>query len=211
MKREAIIEVAEQLFAEKGYEGASLRELSARAGINVAMVSYYFGSKEDLFKAIIELRTGEARTYAEALNRDTSLDPLSRLELYIDHYIEQRGENRNFYRIIQRELSLEQRTEMRDFLTQSLSRNKEEFRKIIREGQRQGVFAEVDIDMTIATMIGLVSLVMNSDSFTAKMFHGESSARAEKKMKERLAQHIKSVLRAFLLATDEVPRLGKRG
>ncbi|HNO01068.1 MAG TPA: TetR family transcriptional regulator, partial [Chitinophagaceae bacterium] len=39
---------AEKLFAEKGYNGTSVRDIAEKAGINLAMVSYYFGSKEKL-------------------------------------------------------------------------------------------------------------------------------------------------------------------
>jgi AcrR family transcriptional regulator len=38
-----------ELFAEKGYEGASVRDLAAAAGVNVAAVSYHFGSKDALY------------------------------------------------------------------------------------------------------------------------------------------------------------------
>ena len=45
-KKEHIINHAVELFAEKGFEGTSIRDLAARAEVNVAMVNYYFGSKE---------------------------------------------------------------------------------------------------------------------------------------------------------------------
>lgn len=44
-----LIEVATGLFAEKGYEGTSVRDLAAAAGVNVAAVNYHFGSKEALY------------------------------------------------------------------------------------------------------------------------------------------------------------------
>ena len=53
-KREQILEVAEELIAENGFSGTSVRALAAKAGINVAMISYYFGSKEKLFEALVE-------------------------------------------------------------------------------------------------------------------------------------------------------------
>ncbi|MBS1904765.1 MAG: TetR/AcrR family transcriptional regulator [Bacteroidetes bacterium] len=199
MKREAIIDAAEQLFAEKGYDGTSLRELSARAGINVAMVSYYFGSKEELFKTIIELRSAQARAFLESLNRNESIDPMTRLELYVDHYLEQRITNRNFYRIVHRELSLDQRSTMQEFLTKALWKLRSELQRILLDGQRQGVFADVDVDLTIATLIGLVNLVMNKDQFANKLFNGDPTSRTRKKTQERIANHIKRMLRSMLL------------
>ena len=47
-KQIAILEVAEELIARKGFDGTSVRDISSKAGINVAMISYYFGAKEKM-------------------------------------------------------------------------------------------------------------------------------------------------------------------
>jgi AcrR family transcriptional regulator len=47
--RARLIEAAMALFAEKGYEGTSVRDLATAAGVNVAAVSYHFGSKDALY------------------------------------------------------------------------------------------------------------------------------------------------------------------
>lgn len=51
-----LIEAAEREFAERGFHGASIREITARAGANVAAVNYHFSSKEGLFIAMIRHR-----------------------------------------------------------------------------------------------------------------------------------------------------------
>ena len=56
-KQIQILEVAETLFAEKGFDGTSIRDISKEAKINIAMVSYYFGSKERLLEALILHKT----------------------------------------------------------------------------------------------------------------------------------------------------------
>ena len=47
--RARLIDVAIKLFAEKGYEGTSVRDLATAGGVNVAAVSYHFGSKDELY------------------------------------------------------------------------------------------------------------------------------------------------------------------
>ncbi|WP_368346005.1 TetR family transcriptional regulator [Pelagovum sp. HNIBRBA483] len=49
----AIVAAAAELFSQRGYDGASTREIADRAGVNVALISRYFGSKEGLFEASI--------------------------------------------------------------------------------------------------------------------------------------------------------------
>ncbi|MEM7518042.1 MAG: CerR family C-terminal domain-containing protein [Planctomycetota bacterium] len=47
--RDQLLEVAERLFAERGYDSVSVREITTEVGANVAAVSYHFGSKRDLY------------------------------------------------------------------------------------------------------------------------------------------------------------------
>ena len=54
--RTRLMRLAETMFAERGYDGVSLRELTAAAGVNLAAVNYHFGSKEGLLAAIFESR-----------------------------------------------------------------------------------------------------------------------------------------------------------
>ncbi len=50
--KEQLLNVAEQLIAERGYAGTTVRAIANRANANLAAVNYHFGSKEDLFRAI---------------------------------------------------------------------------------------------------------------------------------------------------------------
>lgn len=53
-RKRQLIDAAFELLAEKGYRSISIRELAEKAGTQSAMVSYYFGSKEGLFLALLE-------------------------------------------------------------------------------------------------------------------------------------------------------------
>ncbi|WDE13901.1 TetR/AcrR family transcriptional regulator [Thalassomonas haliotis] len=48
-----ILDAAEQLFADKGFNGTSLREITSQAEVNLAAVNYHFGSKKELIKAVM--------------------------------------------------------------------------------------------------------------------------------------------------------------
>ena len=61
--RERILDAAGRLFAERGFDGTSLRAITTAAGVNLAAVHYHLGSKEALLAAIV------AR-HAEPVNRE---------------------------------------------------------------------------------------------------------------------------------------------
>jgi TetR/AcrR family transcriptional regulator len=52
--KEAILSAAERLFAEHGFEGVSLNEIATTAGLSRGTPSYFFGSKEALYRAVLE-------------------------------------------------------------------------------------------------------------------------------------------------------------
>jgi AcrR family transcriptional regulator len=65
--QDTILDAAERLFAEQGYAATSLRQLTQRAGVNLAAVHYHFGSKAGLAKAVLARRI--APINAERLRR----------------------------------------------------------------------------------------------------------------------------------------------
>jgi TetR/AcrR family transcriptional regulator len=64
--REAILDAAERLFAERGFDGASLADIGAAAGVSRGTPGYFFGSKEGLYSAVLE------RVFTA---RDAALEP----------------------------------------------------------------------------------------------------------------------------------------
>lgn len=60
--RESLLDAAEHLFAQKGFHGVTVRAIAKDAGADPALVAYYFGSKRELFDAVLERR-------GEVLNR----------------------------------------------------------------------------------------------------------------------------------------------
>jgi AcrR family transcriptional regulator len=68
--RAALLEAARAVFAERGYDGATVRVIAERAGVDAAMVNHWFGGKEPLFVAALDLPADPAAILGEALAGD---------------------------------------------------------------------------------------------------------------------------------------------
>ncbi len=82
-----IKEAARKLFTQNGYAATSIRDIASEAGTNVALISYYFRGKDNLFKSImLEFIAGFLRGIAEAVNNEeTSLE--EKIQILCDAYI----------------------------------------------------------------------------------------------------------------------------
>lgn len=68
--RRAIFAAAEALFAERGFDGTSTRDIAARAGVTPALVSFHGGSKRALFEGVVQARASELSAAREAALAD---------------------------------------------------------------------------------------------------------------------------------------------
>lgn len=104
--KEKLLDSAEALFADNGFEGTSVREISKVAGIQLAAISYHFGGKENLFEEVISRRSNHIGSLRrQALNQNPG--PLSirnLVEGYTHPFIERaiNGDQgwRNYARLI---------------------------------------------------------------------------------------------------------------
>lgn len=65
--RQAILAAARSAFAERGFDAASIRVIATAAGVDPALVHHYFGSKEELFRATVEIPLDPAELLPEVL------------------------------------------------------------------------------------------------------------------------------------------------
>ena len=85
--RERILGVAETLFARHGFAGASLRQVTAAAKVNLAAVNYHFGSKESLIEEVFRRRLDELNRHRLAALALVEAKPGYRLEDVLDAFI----------------------------------------------------------------------------------------------------------------------------
>ena len=198
-KREQLMKTASQLFGEKGFEAVSTRELAKAADVNIAMIAYYFGSKEGLFKAMIEERFPKTVTHLRNIQKQEG-SAWDKISAVIDLYAEKMMGNSTFHKLIFRELSLEQRPEHRDIILAGIEKNWEVIKTYIREGQECGDFKEdLDIELTIASVFGTIFQLINMPCWTIRLL-GEKDEKFVKSevFKVRMKKHLKEMMKAHL-------------
>jgi len=194
-----ILQAAEKLFAEEGFDGASIRTIAKEAGVNIAMISYYFGSKEKLLEALIIHRTSDMKMRLEDIFSQ-NLNPLEKVDLLIDLYISRINKNKCMYQIMHFELSTKKRImDMQSFIDIK-KQNLEVFKKILSEGQEQGVFKkDVNIILIPATIMGtLVHFQMNQQYFEL-ILNIDSDEKYQLYIENELTAHIKQTIKALLV------------
>ncbi len=214
-KREHILNVAEELFAERGFDGTSVRDIAQQAGVNLAMISYYFGSKEKLLESLIELRAGYAYGILEELNKDESLSQWDKVDRLVDFYVDRIIHNMKFHTIMWQESSARSE-EIKNRTIGIKLRNLEQITKIIADGQQKKLFRQVDIPMTVGTIMGTISYYTHSKAYSCvTLALGEeiNDEQYHRRLADRLKAHLKRLLRAHLdIKNDRGPMTeGEKG
>lgn len=103
--RAALLQASGPIFAEKGLEGATVKEIAEAASVNVALISYHFGGKEGLFRAVIDSMGRERLDAAErALQPAKSLEEFRlRLRMFMEEFMLAHLRNPHQMKIIHRD------------------------------------------------------------------------------------------------------------
>ncbi len=89
--KDKLMDAAEKLFARRGFHGASLREITAAAGVDLALVNYHFGTKKQLLGAVLERRgavLNEERLRRLAEVRDRAAPAAPSTEAVIEAFLD---------------------------------------------------------------------------------------------------------------------------
>lgn len=194
LKKDKILDAARRLFEVKGFDRTTVREIASRAHANVALIHYYFGSKENMLKALVEDLSDQIRLRLTDINNSAS-GPFEKLRQVIDYYVERLHSNREYYQMIHRELSTELRPELHDELAKILKRNGMVIRKIFEEGQNKKVFRkDIDVDLIISTIFGLMYQTTHPE-FSRK--YGATGT--PQMFQKRIKKHLTDMLQRHLL------------
>lgn len=204
-KKDHILDVAEKVFSELGYDGASTRLISGEANVNMAMLNYYFGSKEGLFIAIFERKINSFSTLLQNITEDDSLSAWNKLEGCIEKYIDRVVANSCFHKLINREVSLSKHPDITDKITDILMTNVLEFKKVIADGIDNGSFFEdADVELCVATIYGTKNFIINMPQVASRMLGNNVLTQdyLDDELNPRMKIYMKKLLKSYLVKND---------
>ncbi|MDO6738758.1 TetR family transcriptional regulator [Wenyingzhuangia sp. 2_MG-2023] len=193
-----ILNVSEKLFAENGFDGTSVRTIAKEADVNVAMISYYFGSKEKLLETFLLYRIADFRNeLLKVINQEKSyterLDDLIKLIIHRTH------DKRRMYKIIHFEFS----NETRGFDFKAYTKEKlESFKTIksfVEKGQDAGVFNKnVNIELLMPTVQGSYFNFYYNKRFYKTLIPLENDVAVDIYVHQTLTKHIQQTIKSLL-------------
>lgn len=205
-----ILDAAEILFMEHGFEATSLRSLTAAASVNLAAVNYHFGSKEELFQAVLTRRLDpmnqERIDLLEKLEREAGGKPVSCEKILFAMLIpalrlardERRG-GKNFLRLVGRAYA-DPAPFIRHFLSaqygEMIGRYKDAFGRALPHLSKQ------ELTWRLHFVMGALSYTL-AGTDALKLF-AQVAAERDKDNDELLLQR----LAPFLVAGLKAPALG---
>ena len=198
-KKIQILEVAETLFAEKGFDGTSIRDISKIAKINIAMISYYFGSKERLLESLLFYRTSDLKNQLDHLIQE-ELEPIDKINKLIELYINRINKNKGIYRILHFEFNSEKRAKSLAAFSELKKGNLKTLETIIEEGQKKGVFRkDIIVPLLTPTILGTFFHFQINKPFFEEVLGLNTKESFENYSTKELKNHIQQTIKALLI------------
>lgn len=198
-KQIEILLVAEKLFSDHGFDGTSIRDIAKEANINIAMISYYFGSKEKLLEALIINRISDLRLQMENLFKE-DLSPFEKIDKLIELYITRINKNCGVYQIIHFEIMSKKRDINYESFNEVKKYNLQILKNIIEEGQAKEMFTKnINIALIPPTIMGTYFHFQMNKPFYSDLFHLNTEEDFNKYIINDLTKHIQQTIKALLV------------
>jgi len=191
--RAAILEAAEGVFAEAGLGGARTDAIAARAGVNKALLYYYFKSKNALYYAILEEHLKEFRhRILEVLCDDDS--PRAKVLGYVSVHFDFIASRPYYARLVQR-LAMSGGKLVERLARECFAPVYRKLASVIEEGVRKGEFWELNSSHAALSLIALIVFYFSASPLLIALTHHDPYGKAQ--LAARKAEVLKFIRHAI--------------
>lgn len=164
----AILEIAQGLFIQRGYDGVSIRDLAAECGLAKATIYHHFRDKEDLFFSVLEHDLLTLHT--EVLQGIDDTQPvLARLHATIEAHFRMLHDRRTGVMWSVNE-NTQLKTHLQHFFRRNIRLILDPLIQILNQGREEGVFRELDPQLSALTLLSM----LNSTVLYQMHFRGDA-------------------------------------
>lgn len=199
--KEQILAVAEELFAQKGFAGVRTHEIAAKAGVNKAMIYYWFNSKEQLLRAVLQKILFELIALSQEIlaRKLPALEVLDQFYRGFFYYV---ARHRNFSRLTTMDLGSEGgylRTMFESFFRPLFERGV----RFIDDAVARGELKAVNARQLLVTIYGM-TIAYFADANQVALLYGVEDALDDSLLEERLSANLD-----FIFASIQIKRPSK--
>ena len=162
--RERIVDSAERIFAEKGFGGARIKEISQAAGVSGAMIHYYFNSKEDLHKEVL---TRMVQDFVDLVSQiaPEPIPPIEKLQRFCSGLFDFAARHKNFTRITSMETGHDNSEYFLELITLHFAPLYRDAKEFLKSGMEAGIFRTFDADHLITAIYGMMMTHFSDSPF----------------------------------------------
>jgi TetR/AcrR family transcriptional regulator len=189
-----ILVTALKVFANAGFHKASLRDIAALAGTTHNLIRHYFGSKDDLWKAVVDYKIGlHSDSLRQIIKEAGSTDPVDLLKLFIKAFVSYTAKNSELSKIFLSDYG--SNSPHMDYLRKKQKVFLDITYPIFKKVQEKGYFKDLNHESFATYLIVLVETPIVSSHFANKIMKIDICS------EKGIALHTKHVLR-FLFHND---------
>ena len=197
-----ILEAAQNVFLEKGMDGARMQEIADRAGINKALLHYYFRTKDKLFLTIFRNLIGNLFKKIN-LQLQTNDDVFEFIEKFVSTYLSLLGRNTYLPNFIINEMNRNHQNIVQIFESENLIQYKSKLDAMIDKSVAEGKLIPITGAELIADMIGLcVFPVVAKPMILSFLLQGDTNKYASLFLKGR-SEHVVNLLKQALTPNNQ--------
>ena len=151
--RERILQAAAHVFAEKGLSGARTREIARRAGLNNALIHYYFSSKENLYYAVIQGVSEQLFSGFQQIAKE-DVEPKEKIRQFFELYFKLIAKKPHLPRIMMHEI-LKGGKVLQDIARNLLKPAHDQVIAYFSDAIEEGLFRRVDARQVLISVVGM--------------------------------------------------------
>lgn len=171
--KNALLEAGKKLFARKGFDGVSVKDLASEAGVNISLVSYHFGGKDGLYKACLEQFGKQKHELLQRLLQSPkTLDEAQvRIRMLFEEMIRSYLEEPDLCKMVHRDIELGNAVSEDIFKKRFLSIF-EILLDFVRDGQKNKIFREdLEVITVAGTVFGIIMHLTRIDPVATKYYN----------------------------------------